>query len=58
MMEARVEGHAPIAVTHHAATVGQAIDGAADRLVHRLEHTLGRLQDLRRRGTPAPVDPD
>ena len=47
MMEARLEGHAPIAVTHHAATVGQAIDGAADRLVHLLEHTLGRLRDHR-----------
>jgi ribosome-associated translation inhibitor RaiA len=58
MMEARLEGHAPIAVTEHAGTVAQAIDGAADRLVHRLEHTLGRRHDQRRRGVPLPVEPD
>lgn len=51
MMEASLEGHASIAVTHYAATVGQAIDGAAARLVHLLEHTLGRLH--RRRALPA-----
>ena len=31
MMEARLEGHQPIAVTHHAATLDQAVDGAADK---------------------------
>lgn len=58
MMEARFEGHAPIAVTEYAATVAQAIDGAAERLVHRLEHTLGRLQDRRRRAVPVPLEPE
>ena len=53
MMEARIEGQPPIAVTEHAETIAQAIDGAADRLVRRLEHTLGRLQARRRRETPA-----
>lgn len=57
-MEARLERHAPIAVTEHADTVAQSIDGAAQRLVHRLEHTLGRQQDRRRRGTPALVEAD
>ena len=47
MMEARLEGHQPVAVTHHAATLGQAIDGAAEKLVHLLEHTLGRLHSHR-----------
>ena len=56
MMEARFEGHAPIAVTHHAATVGQAIDGAAERLVHMLEHTLGRLRDHRGHAVAPLVD--
>jgi ribosome-associated translation inhibitor RaiA len=51
MMEASLEGHTSIAVTHYAATVGQAIDGAAERLVHLLEHTLGRLH--RHRAHPA-----
>jgi ribosome-associated translation inhibitor RaiA len=52
MMEARLEGHAPVAVTEHAATVGQAIDGAAQRLVHALDHTFGRLRDRRTRAAP------
>ncbi len=45
MMEARLEGHQPIAVTHQAATVEQAMDGAADKLKRSIESTLGRLGD-------------
>ena len=45
MMEARLEGHPPIAVTHDAATLDQAVDGAADKLVRLIESTLGRLRD-------------
>jgi ribosome-associated translation inhibitor RaiA len=56
MMEARLEGVAPVAVTHHAATVGQAIDGAAERLVHRLESTLGKLHDHRGNAPPPLAD--
>ena len=44
MMEARLEGHQPLAVTHHAATLDDAVDGAAEKLKHSLDHTLGRLQ--------------
>jgi ribosome-associated translation inhibitor RaiA len=58
MMEARLEGLPPIAVTEHAATVAQAIDGAAERLVRRVEHTLGRLQDRGRRAGPPPPEPE
>ena len=58
MMEARLEGQPPIAVTEHAETIAQAIEGAAERLVHRLEHTLGRLQDRRRHENPAPLEGD
>lgn len=43
MMEARLEGHQPVAVTDEAATIDQAIDGAAKKLKSSLEHTLGRL---------------
>ena len=50
MMEARLEGHPPVAVTHHAATIGQAIDGAAEKLLHRIERTLGRLHSHRGNG--------
>ena len=44
IMEARLEGHQPIAVTHHAATLDQAVDGAADKLTRLIESTLGRLR--------------
>jgi len=59
VMEARLEGHPPIAVTHHAATIAQAIDGAAERLVHRLESTVGRLHSHRGNGAkPISVEQD
>ncbi len=45
MMEARLEGHQPIAVTDEAETISQAIDGAAEKLKRSLDHTLGRLSD-------------
>lgn len=48
VMEARLEGRQPIAVTHHAATVDQAVDGAADKLTRLIESTLGRLRDHRK----------
>ncbi|MEO8800464.1 MAG: HPF/RaiA family ribosome-associated protein [Polyangiaceae bacterium] len=42
MMEARVEGRQPIAVTDHAETIDQAVRGAADKLHKVLESTLAR----------------
>jgi ribosome-associated translation inhibitor RaiA len=45
MMEARLEGSQPIAVTQQSATVDQAVDGAADKLVRLIESTLGRRHD-------------
>lgn len=44
MMEARLEGRPPTAVTHHAPTLDLAIDGAADKLHRVIESTLGRLR--------------
>ena len=44
MMEARLAGHQPTAVTHHAVTLDLAVNGAADKLLVSIEHTLGRLQ--------------
>jgi ribosome-associated translation inhibitor RaiA len=54
VMEARLEGHPPVAVTHHAPTISQAIDGAAEKLLHRLERTLGRLHSHRGNGAMPP----
>jgi ribosome-associated translation inhibitor RaiA len=42
MMEARLQGRQPTAVTHQAATIDQAVDGAAERLQRALERELGR----------------
>ena len=57
-MEARLERHQPIAVTFDAATVHQAVDGAADKLARLVEHTLERLRDERKHRTdPPPVEP-
>ena len=42
MLEARIAGMQPLAVTHLAETLAQAIDGAAEKLEHALEHALGK----------------
>lgn len=47
VMEARLKGHEPVAVTHHAPSVNQAIDGAIDKLSRLLDNTRGRLQSAR-----------
>ena len=44
-MEARPAGHQPLAVTHTAATIDEAIDGAADKLEKVLDRTFGKLSD-------------
>ena len=45
MVEARLKGCQPTAVTHDAATLDQAVDGAADRMKRSIESALGRLHD-------------
>ena len=42
VMEARLEGRQPIAVTAHASTLHQAVNGAAEKLTHSIEGVLGR----------------
>ncbi len=48
MMEARLEGRQPIAVTHDAGSLVDAIDGAAERLKRTLESMLDREKDARK----------
>ncbi len=55
MVEAHLEGRQPIAVTHQAATLDQAVDGAADKLTHLIDHTLGRLKHQERHRTDPPL---
>jgi ribosome-associated translation inhibitor RaiA len=45
VMEARLGGLEPIVVTHTAATLLEAIDGAAAKLQKTLQSTLGRLSE-------------
>jgi ribosomal subunit interface protein len=52
LMEARVGGLKPIAASHEAPTMAEAIHGAADKLERALDHTLGRLQDKPGRSPP------
>lgn len=48
MIEARLNGYQPIAVSDHDATLHQAIAGAADKLKRAIDSALGRLQDSKR----------
>lgn len=56
LLEARVEGRQPVAVTEVAATLEQAVQGAADKLARRLGSTLGRLHDRRSHAVDAERD--
>ena len=57
LMEARLRSHQPIAVSHHAGSIHQAVDGAARKLRASLEALLGRLDDHRRHPTDGEAGP-
>lgn len=54
VLEARLEGRQPLAVTHQATTLEQAFSGATDKVTRLIESTLGRSGNQRghRAGTP------
>jgi len=52
LMEARVGGLKPIAVSHEAATITEAIHVAADKLERALDHLLGKLEETSGRMPP------
>lgn len=52
MLEARITNYQPIAVTAHAVTLHQAIQGAADKLKRAVDSALGRLHDKQLHKTP------
>lgn len=58
VLEARLEGRPPIATTHHAKTVREAIDGATGKLARLIEHTLERLRDQKRGRTHPRARPE
>jgi len=45
LMEARLSGRQPVAVTNLAGSLDEAFSGAAEKLKRSLESTLGRLKD-------------
>lgn len=59
MIEAQLKGRQPIAVTHQATTLDQAVEGASDKLANLIENTLERLHDQElRRIDPSLPEPD
>ncbi|HEY0922117.1 HPF/RaiA family ribosome-associated protein [Rheinheimera pacifica] len=59
LLEARPEGLDPVAITEHAATVGQAVTGAADKLQRKLSSVVGKLRDKHvRSASPDFAEPD
>ena len=55
MVETHLEGRQPIAITHQAATLDQAVGGATDKLTHLIDHTLGRLKHQEKHRTDPPL---
>ena len=55
MLEARLKVGQPVAVTDQAASLERAVHGAAHKLAHLLNSTLGRLHDHRERTSGLPL---
>lgn len=49
MLEARLAGRQPMAVSHEAHKVADALTGAADKLLRALDTALGRVRDAQGR---------
>lgn len=58
LMEARLAGVEPIAVSDHAATLHQAINGAAEKLKRATENAIGRLQSSNKGKPPVVIEPE
>jgi len=54
VIEARLEGRQPFAASHQAPTMGQAVDGATEKLGRMIDSTLGKLRDQRTRAATVP----
>lgn len=57
MMEARLAHHQPVAVSHHGETQDEAFRGAARKLLHALDHALGKSRDHHRERDSIRKDP-
>ncbi|PKM05117.1 MAG: ribosomal subunit interface protein [Gammaproteobacteria bacterium HGW-Gammaproteobacteria-6] len=54
-IEMRPKGHQALSVKHKAESLEQAVNGAASKARHALEHLMGRLE-TRPNSTPLPLD--
>jgi len=54
-IEARPKGLQPVSVTHKAASLELAVDGAIDKLNNALNHQFGKLRS-KRASAPAPLE--
>lgn len=50
-IEARLAGIQPFAASGNGATLDQAVDSALDKLIHQLDHKLGRLAERKGRAS-------
>ena len=55
VMEARVNGRAPIAVTNDAASLDAAVNGSVHKLVRATEHAIGRADKHAHESRQLPV---
>ena len=56
VMEARVNGRAPIAVTDDAPSLDSAVNGAIHKLVRATEHAMGRADKHAHEARQLPID--
>lgn len=55
VIEARIEGHQPLAATDHASDLELAVDGGIEKLTHLIKNTLGRIKEQKRHRTDPPL---
>lgn len=58
MLEARLSGRPPVAVSHEAEKIADALFGAADKLMRKLDTALGRARDANGRQSIRGATPD
>ena len=51
LLEARLNGRAPVAVSHNAGKVADAVHGAADKMLRALDTALGKVRDTKGRAS-------
>jgi ribosomal subunit interface protein len=55
MMEARLEGRQPVAVTDQAPVMAQAVQGAVQKLAHLLSSAMGRVHNHKEKTSGLPL---